>query len=148
MENKLGIYWGVLLSNMINFIFPWRFNIFGGNCRNLVEKGNIAGQQLILFFLAMMIVFSFMEELKAANKARKKHYIKISIRNWWNAYENFIYPLLATIDNPWYFLGFIGVNQLIYLFNSFTVPYLKPLAILKALYPIVFHTCFIIFKLS
>ena len=42
----------------------------------------------------------------------------------------------------------IGVSQLVYFFNSLSVPSYKILAILKAIYPLCFHTCFIIFLCS
>jgi len=37
---RTGIYWGLLVSHMINFILPWRFSINGG-VRNFVTKINL-----------------------------------------------------------------------------------------------------------
>ena len=39
----------------------------------------------------------------------------------------------------------IGLSQIAYLVNSFYVPHFKILAIIKALYPISFHACFVVF---
>jgi hypothetical protein len=119
-----------------------------GGAMNFGSKINLAFQQLVLFLLALMIVFNFLAELKKAKKRNKKHYLKITLRNWWNGYENFIYPLLVINESPVYFLAIIGISQLFYLYNSLTVPHYKALAILKALYPICFHSCFIIFFCS
>ena len=55
---------------------------------------------------------------------------------------------MVLFDNPLYFLIPIGLSQLLYLVNSFTVPRYKLLAILKALYPVIFHGCFFIFLYS
>lgn len=56
-----------------------------------------------------------------------------------------MYPLLVLFESPIPFLAYIGLSQFIYLYNSFYVPSWKVLAILKALYPIGFHMCFVIF---
>ena len=139
------MYWGLIVSNMINFILPWRFNITGGS-RNFSSKVTLAIQQLVLLVLAFLIVSNCLMELISSKKAGKKHFYKVSLRNWWCSYENFIYPLLVINDSPYYFLAIIGVSQLVYFLNSLTVPKLKALAILKALYPIGFHICFVIFQ--
>jgi len=131
---------------MVNFILAWRFSINGGG-KNISDLINLAAEYIILIVLASLVVFSLLVEIIDAKREGKQHYFKIALRNWWNGYENFIYPLLVINDNPYYFLTIIGLSQLLYLYNSFTVPTFKVLAILKALYPIIFHCCFVIFLL-
>ena len=96
-----------------------------------------------------MIVASFLGELKAAKKSKKrKNYVKVAVRKWWTTYENFVYPFLVLIDNPIYFFVVIGLSQLFYFYNSCSVPKFKIFAIMKACYPIIIHITFIIFYLS
>ena len=147
-NERMGIYWGLIVSHMINFILPWKFIFLGGGFRNFRTKVNLAAQQLAFFLLALLIISSLLMEIIGAKKAGKKHYLKISVRKWWSSYENFVYPLLVINDNPYYFFAIIGTSQLVYLVNSCSVPNFRVLAILKAIYPIIFHTCFMIFHLS
>jgi len=84
-SERTGIYWGLLISHMINFILPWRFSINGG-VMNFVTKVNLGIQYLALCILVVFIIFSLMEEVRNAKKAGKKHYLKISMRNWWVSY--------------------------------------------------------------
>ena len=70
------------------------------------------------------------------------------MRKWWVSYENIVYPLLVLLENPFYFFAVIGVSQLYYLYTSIVARKDRKWKIVKAMYPIVFHVCFIIFKVS
>jgi hypothetical protein len=84
-NERLNIYWGLIVSNMVNLILPWRFSM-GGGVRTFGSRVNLSAQLLIFFFFALLIVFSFLHELQSAKKRKKKHVFKITLRNWWNYY--------------------------------------------------------------
>ena len=71
---------------MVNFILPWRFSVTISGARSFAGKANLAAQHIILFLLGILVVFSFLVELQCARRKKRKHYIKIAIRKWWNAY--------------------------------------------------------------
>ena len=58
VRERLGIYWGLLISNMINFILPWRFVMTEG-AKDFVSKVDLGTQQLALLILTVLIAYSF-----------------------------------------------------------------------------------------
>lgn len=71
---------------MISVILPWKTVLEGGNLRNFGSKMNLAAYFLLLGGLLIMILGSFMIEVRAAIKERKKHYVRIGLRKWWVNY--------------------------------------------------------------
>jgi len=57
------MYFGLLASNMVQLILPWRFSFFGGDTNDITLL-NSGTRYLLLCFLGLILVFSFLYELK------------------------------------------------------------------------------------
>ena len=68
-----------------------------------------------------------------------------ALKEWWVDYENVLYPLLVLIDSPVYFMVAIGCSNAIALVNSFYAREYRCFFILKAMSPVLFHLCFLVF---
>ena len=71
---------------MINIILPWQSMMGGGGFYNFPSRLNMAAYHLIFGSFIIIVVSSFIFEVKAAKKLKKKHFIKRAIRKWWTTY--------------------------------------------------------------
>lgn len=69
---------------------------------------------------------------------------KDALREWWENYENFAYPLCLLVS-PIVFMVVIGVSNILSLVNGFYVKKLRVLHVLKGFYPVLFQMCFVVF---
>jgi hypothetical protein len=58
VKERLEIYWGMLLSNMVRLILPWRSVIQGG-ASNYASKMNLAVFYLLYMVLIFLVAVSF-----------------------------------------------------------------------------------------
>jgi hypothetical protein len=84
-KERLNIYWGLLVSVMVNLILPWKFSISRG-ANNMATKLNFAGQQFVMGILLFLVVWSFFREVRTAMRAKRRHFIRIALRRWWTNY--------------------------------------------------------------
>lgn len=105
-----------MVSNVVPIILPWKYMIFGG-FGSPPNKLNLACEYIFLGVLFFLLVACFLNEL--SNAKRKRHPLKTALRDWWDSYENYIYPMFLLVDNPIYFMIGIGLSNLFSFYNSF-----------------------------
>ena len=57
---------GLVVSNMIPVILPWRYVLKGGNLFNFSSKLNLAAYQIILGLFLILVIGTFMLEIRSA----------------------------------------------------------------------------------
>jgi hypothetical protein len=86
IKERIYIYWGLVVSNMVQLILPWKYIMSGGSY-NFATKTNSAAFHAIYMLLLFLASFSFVMEIKLAKKSKfKQNYIKVAIRKWWTTY--------------------------------------------------------------
>jgi hypothetical protein len=80
---RMAIYWGFIVSNMVPLIISWKYSFFG-EVTSFTSTINLVTQYILLLILAFLIFASFLLNFK--DNEGKKHRIKETLREWWSGY--------------------------------------------------------------
>jgi hypothetical protein len=67
VKERLEMYWGLLVSYMVQLILPWKYSLFGG-FDNYPSMVNLAFQHFILILIPFLLVVSLLAEIKEARR--------------------------------------------------------------------------------
>jgi len=85
-RERMYIYWGLIVSNMVHMILPWKYVMSEGS-DNFKAKLNTSAFILSYLMLLFLASLSLMEEVKIASKSQfRRNYMKVAIRKWWTTY--------------------------------------------------------------
>lgn len=144
---RAEIYWGLIISNVVPIVLPWKFYLYGG-VATYFSKLNLCLLYLVLCVLLVLLTWSFLLFYVKVKRGTKEFPLMKVMRHWWDGYENYIYPIFILLDNPLIFLAVIALSNVFAFYNSCLVKKWKAIAIIKSCYPLIFHGCFLVFFIS
>ena len=86
MGERISIYWGLVISNMIQVLLPWRFIIFGGIRSSFRSKANLSTYYSLISLAIFCLVTSLLKEHMKARKGKIKRRFRVVVRRWWVCY--------------------------------------------------------------
>ena len=140
------IYVGLVLSNAVELLLPWKYSFFG-TYRTPQTKVVLGAQYILLYLLPFLGIATFLGELES-NRKEHRRYVLVSLQNCWPIYELLVVSIMVLVNDPLYFMVVVGAGNLFSLYLALHAPSWRPSWVLKAVYPLVLHACFFVFMLA
>ena len=141
------IYMGLIISNMIPVSLPWKSSGSGGFV-SFPAKATLAAHFLILNATAFVILAWLLGEIQRCKREKYPNRFRVALFNWWPIFQALSFPFLVVLENPLPFMVFSSCSHILYLYLSFSSPEWRLSAVVKSIYPILFHSCFVVFMVT